>query len=290
MVYIHKMLIRHLFVFKSFLTLLRKLFSIPSIPSCFIAFLPFLIFTCFFLLSLFIFALLFDCFPLLVVDLASSTEQVSEHIYHSIGDDSDSPFTGGQGIDPIPVENGPTIPSSPLEGEEIPPYTPYIGSDEFNKIITDPDLKDDAPCRVDDSHKDHDPEEFLADKSNFPEPPVTTSTPSKQGFFSSLFTKVSQFFHSLASNPKSRDGFKDIAKYQDFVTRQNRAIYNEAVRKAHLTGSCYGMNKDRHNLPFDELVKLYSKSPNREIPPTASFAIKKYILSNLLGISSTKKP
>jgi hypothetical protein len=273
----------------SLLVLLRKLFSIPSIPSCFIAFLPFLIFTCFFLLSLFIFVLLFDCFPLLVVDLASSTEEVSEYIYQSIGDDSDSPFTGGQGIDPIPVENGP-IPSSPLEDEEIPPYTPYIGSDEFNKIITDSDFKDDAPCRVDDSHKAHDPEEFLADKSNFPEPPVTTSTPSRQGFFSSLFTKVSQVFHSLVSNPKSRDSFKDIAKYQDFVSRHNRAIYNEAVRKAHLTGSCYGINKDRVNIPFDELVKLYSKSPDRNLPPAASFAMKKYVLTHLLGISSTKKP
>ena len=298
MVYIHKMLIRHLFVFNILLVLLRKTFSINSIPSCFIAFLPFLISISLFLLSLFILALLFYCFPLLVVDLASSTEEVSEYIYQSIGDDSDSPFAGDQGIDPIPVENGP-IPSIPLEDEEIPPYTPYIGSDEYNKIISDSGLKDDAPCRVEDSHKDHDPEEFLADKSNFPEPPATTSTPSStssvttpsnQGFFSSLFTKVSQFFHSLASNPKSRDSFKDIAKYQDFVTRHNRAIYNEAVRKAHLTGSCYGFNKDRHNLPFDELVKLYSKSPNREIPPTASFAIKKYILSNLLGISSTRKP
>ena len=276
MVYIHKMLIRHLFVFKSFLTLLRKLFSITPISSCFIAFLLFL-------LSLFILALLFYCFPLLVVDLASSTEQVSEHIYQSIGDNFDSPFTDDQDIAPI-------VPSSPLEDEERPSYTPYIGSDEFNKIITDSNLKDDAPCRVEDSHKEHDPEQFLADKSNFPKPPVTTSTLSKQGFFSSLFTKVSQFFHSLTSNPKSRDGFKDIAKYQDFVTRQNRAIYNEAVRKAHLTGSCYGINKDRLNIPFDELVKLYSKSPDRGLPPAASFAIKKYVLSHFLGVSSTKKP
>ena len=272
------------------LVLLRKLFSITPISSCFISFLPFLISFLLFLLSLFILALLFYCFPLLVVDLASSTEQVSEHIYQSIGDNFDSPFTGDQGIDPISFDNGPIVPSSPLEDEERPPYTPYIGSDEFNKIITDSDLKDDAPCRVDDSHKEHDPEQFLADKSNFPEPPVTTSTLSKQGFFSSLFTKVSQFFHSLTSNPKSRDGFKDIAKYQDFVTRQNRAIYNEAVRKAHLTGSCYGINKDRLNIPFDELVKLYSKSPDRGLPPAASFAIKKYVLSHFLGVSSTKKP
>ena len=258
------------------LVLLRKLFSITPISSCFIAFLLFL-------LSLFILALLFYCFPLLVVDLASSTEQVSEHTYQSIGDNFDSPFTDDQDIAPI-------VPSSPLEDEERPSYTPYIGSDEFNKIITDSNLKDDAPCRVEDSHKEHDPEQFLADKSNFPEPPVTTSTLSKQGFFSSLFTKVSQFFHSLTSNPKSRDGFKDIAKYQDFVTRQNRAIYNEAVRKAHLTGSCYGINKDRLNIPFDELVKLYSKSPDRGLPPAASFAIKKYVLSHFLGVSSTKKP
>ena len=258
------------------LVLLRKLFSITPISSCFIAFLLFL-------LSLFILALLFYCFPLLVVDLASSTEQVSEHIYQSIGDNFDSPFTDDQDIAPI-------VPSSPLEDEERPSYTPYIGSDEFNKIITDSNLKDDAPCRVEDSHKEHDPEQFLADKSNFPKPPVTTSTLSKQGFFSSLFTKVSQFFHSLTSNPKSRDGFKDIAKYQDFVTRQNRAIYNEAVRKAHLTGSCYGINKDRLNIPFDELVKLYSKSPDRGLPPAASFAIKKYVLSHFLGVSSTKKP
>ena len=163
------------------------------------------------------------------------------------------------------------------------PYTPYIGSDEYNKILSDSNLKDDAPCRVEDSHKEHDLEQFLADKSNFPEPLVATSTPSssssvatpsEQGFFASLFTKVSQFFHSLTSNPKSRDNFKDIAKYQDFVARHNRVIYNEAVRKAHLTGSCYGMNRDRNNMPFDELVKLYSKSPDRNLPPAASFAIK----------------
>ena len=140
-------------MFKSFLTLLRKLFSITPISSCFIAFLLFL-------LSLFILALLFYCFPLLVVDLASSTEQVSEHIYQSIGDNFDSPFTDDQDIAPI-------VPSSPLEDEERPSYTPYIGSDEFNKIITDSNLKDDAPCRVEDSHKEHDPEQFLADKSNF---------------------------------------------------------------------------------------------------------------------------
>jgi len=277
-------------VFKSFLTLLRKIFSISSIPSCFIALLPFLISIFFFLLSLFILALLFYCFPPLVVDLASSTEEVSKYIYQSIGDNSDSPFTGDPGIDPISVDNGPITPSIPLEGEERPPYTSYIDSDEFNKIILDSDLKDDAPCRVDDTHKDHDPEEFLADKSNFPEPPVTTSTPARQSFFSSLFTKVSQIFHSLVSNPKSRDSFKDIAKYQDFVSRHNRAIYNEAVRKAHLTGSCYGINKDRVNIPFDELVKLYSKSPDRGLPPAASYAIKKYVLSYLLGVSSTKKP
>ena len=237
--------------------MLRKRFSITSIPSCFIAF-----------------------FPLLVVDLSSSSEEVFNHIYHTIGDNSDSLLTGDHGIDPVSVDTDPIISSDSLEGEE---RSPYIGSDEYNKIISDSGLKDDAPCRVEDSHKDHDPEQFLLDKSNFPEPPATTSTPSssssvitpsKQGFFSSLFTKVSQFFHSLISNPKSRDRFKDIAKYQDFVTRNNRAIYNEAVRKAHLTGPCYGINKDRHNMPFNELVKFYSKSPDRSLPPAASFAIK----------------
>jgi hypothetical protein len=211
-------------MFNILLVLLRKIFSISSIPSCFIAF-----------------------FPLFVVDLASSGEEVFNHIYQSIEDNSDSPSSGDKGFDPVAVDPDPI---QPTEG------SPYFGSDEYNKIISNPELKDDAPCRVEDSHKAHDPEEFLADKSNFPEPPATTSTPSNQGFFASLFTKVSQFFHSLLSNPKSRDSFKDIAKYQDFVTRHNRAIYNEAVRKAHLTGSCYGINKDRHNLPFDELVKL----------------------------------
>jgi hypothetical protein len=224
---------------------------------------------------------------LLVVDLVSSGEEVFNHIYQSIEDNSDSPSSGDKGFDPVSVEPNPI---HPTEGP------PYFGSDEYNKIISNPDLKDDAPCRVEDSHKDHDPKEFLADKSNFPESPASTSTSSpvettsNQSFVASLFAKVSKFFHSFISNSTPNDDFKDIAKYQDFVTRRNRAIYNEAVRKAHLTGSCYGFNKDRHNLPFDELVKLYSKSPDREIPPTASFAIKKYILSNLLGTSSTKKP
>ena len=280
---------------KIFLTLFIKSYSI-SLASRFSAFFPFLVFISFFLLSLLILTFLVSYFPLLVVDLSSSSEEVFNHIYHTIGDNSDSLLTGDQGIDPVSVDTDPIISSDSLEGEERPPY---IGSDEYNKIISDSGLKDDAPCRVEDSHKDHDPEQFLLDKSNFPEPPATTSTPSssssvitpsKQGFFSSLFTKVSQFFHSLISNPKSRDSFKDIAKYQDFVTRNNRAIYNEAVRKAHLTGPCYGINKDRHNMPFNELVKFYSKSPDRSLPPAASFAIKKYVLSHLLGISSTKKP
>jgi hypothetical protein len=122
-----------------------------------------------------------------------STEEVSEHIYQSIGDNSDSSLSGGQNIDPISVETGSIIPSDLLEGEES---SPYIGSDEYNKIIPDSDLKDDAPCRVEDSHKEYDPEQFLADKSNFPEPPAT---PSNQGFFASLFfTKVSQFFILLS--------------------------------------------------------------------------------------------
>ena len=84
------------------------------------------------------------------------------HIYHTIGDNSDSPLTGDQGIDPVSVDTDPIIFSDSLEGEERPPY---IGSDEYNKIISDSGLKDDAPCRVEDSHKDHDPEQFLLDKS-----------------------------------------------------------------------------------------------------------------------------
>ena len=74
---------------------------------------------------MFILAFLFYYFPFLVVDFASSTEQVSEYIYHSIEDSSDSPFTGDQGIDPISVDNGPIIPSNPLEGEESPLYSLY---------------------------------------------------------------------------------------------------------------------------------------------------------------------
>ena len=277
-----------MFIKRLLILLLDKLF-ITLVP-WFIAFFPFLIFISFFLLSLFILTFLVSYFPLLVVDLVSSGEEVFNHIYQSIEDNSDSPSSGDKGFDPVSVEPDPILPS---EGP------PYIGSDEYNEIISNPDPKDDAPCRVEDSHKDHDPEEFLADKSNFPESPASTSststsspveTTSNQSFVASLFAKVSKFFHSFISNSTPNDDFKDIAKYQDFVTRRNRVIYNEAVRKAHLTGSCYGFNKDRHNLPFDELVKLYSKSPGLEIPSTASFAIKKYILSNLLGISSTKKP
>ena len=128
----------------------------------FLDFFPFLVFISFFLLSLFILTFLVSYFPLLVVDLSSSSEEVFNHIYHTIGDNSDSPLTGDQGIDPVSVDTDPIISSDSLEGEE---RSPYIGSDEFNKIITDSDLKDDAPCRVDDSHKEHDPEQFLADKS-----------------------------------------------------------------------------------------------------------------------------
>ena len=121
---------------------------------------------------------------------------------------------------------------------------------------------------MDDSHKEHDPEQFLADESTFPEPSAITSIPSSsssvitlsnQGFFAFLFTKVSQFFHSLISNPKSRDSFKDIVKYQDFVTR--------------------------HNMPFDELVKLYSTSPDRGLLPAAPFAITIIFLLSLFPCS-----
>ena len=49
---------------------------------------------------------------MLVVDLASSSEEVSDYIYQSIGNDSDSQLTGDQNIDPVPVETYPTLPSS----------------------------------------------------------------------------------------------------------------------------------------------------------------------------------
>ena len=64
-----------------------------------------------------------DYFPFLVVDLVSSSEEVSEYIYQSIRDDSDSPLTGDQNIDPVSVETDPIHPSGPSVGGE----SPYIG-------------------------------------------------------------------------------------------------------------------------------------------------------------------
>jgi hypothetical protein len=112
--------------------------------------------------------------------------------------------------------------------------------------------------------KDHNPEEILADKSNFPEPPpVTTSTPSKQGFFASFFTKASKVFHSLISNSTPNDDFKEsITKYQNSVARYNRAIYNRAVREAYHTPICSRINEHyRRKISFDEFVKFRIKPP-----------------------------
>lgn len=102
------------------LVLLRKRFSITSIPSCFIAFLPLLVFISFFLLSLFILAFLVSYFPLFVVDLVSSGEEVSDYIYQSIEDNSNSPLSGDQNIDPVSVDTDPIHPSPREDFSEIP--------------------------------------------------------------------------------------------------------------------------------------------------------------------------
>ena len=201
-------------MYKIFLTLFKKSYSIP-LASRFSSFLPFLIFISFFLLVLFFLTFLFYYFPFLVVDLASSREEVSEYIYQSIRDDSDSPLTGNQGIDPVSVEPDSTLPSPWEDFSEISVSDGYEQDDEDYKAFPDvhpgnhpPFLgeKGQLPCIENNDHwEDHNPEEILADKSNFPEPPVPapTSTPSSsspvrttstQGFFSSLFTKVSQLF------------------------------------------------------------------------------------------------
>ena len=311
MVYIHKMLIRHLFVFNILLVLLRKTFSINSIPSCFIAFLPFLISISLFLLSLFILALLFYCFPLLVVDLASSTEEVSEYIYQSIGDNSDSPFAGDQGIDPIPVEIDSIHPSPREDFSEIPVSD---GDEQYSNEYQDshsgshPSFsgeKGQLPCIEDNDHwEDHNPEEILADKSNFPEPPVPAPTPtssvitSKQGFFASLFTKASKVFHSLISNPTPDDDFKEsMAKYQNSVARYNRAIYNRAVREAYHTPICSRINEHyRRKISFDEFVKFHIKPPadhwswTTKSPADSALAIRKLLSLAFSKNSSTRKP
>ena len=95
-------------MFKSFLILLLKSYSIPLVSR----FSPFLTSIFFFLLSLFILIFLVSYFPLLVVDLASSSEEVPDYIYHSIGDNSDSPLSGDPNVDPVSVETRPTLPSS----------------------------------------------------------------------------------------------------------------------------------------------------------------------------------
>ena len=48
------------------------------------------------------------------------SEEVFNHIYHTIGDNSDSPLTGDQGIDPIPVEIDSIHPSPREDFSEIP--------------------------------------------------------------------------------------------------------------------------------------------------------------------------
>jgi hypothetical protein len=257
---------------------------------------------------LFSITFLVSYFPFLVVDLASSTEQVSEHTYHSIGDNSDSPLTGGHGIDPVSVEPDPTHPWS-REDED---YLDFIFPDSskhkpYLDTLTRPPISGDEvrfPCVVNDkSWENHNPEEFFANKDNFraSSDPISTSsvaTTSKQGFFASLFTKVSSFFHSLVSKPKPDDNSKEsISKYQDFVSRHNRVVYNRAISTAHRTPFCTKRNKnDHYKISFEDLVKLNIKPPANHYswtttsPSDKALATRK-LLSNIFSkISSTKQP
>jgi hypothetical protein len=101
------------------LILLLDKLSITLVP-CFIAFFPFLIFIVFFFLSLFILTFLASYFPLFVVELVSSGEEVFNHIYQSVEDNSGSPSSGDKGFDPVAVDPNPI---HPTEGP------PYFGSD-----------------------------------------------------------------------------------------------------------------------------------------------------------------
>ena len=241
---------------------------------------------------------------------------MSEYIYQSIRDDSDSPLTGNQGIDPVSVEPDSTLPSPWEDFSEISVSDGYEQDDEDYKAFPDvhpgnhpPFLgeKGQLPCIENNDHwEDHNPEEILADKSNFPEPPVpapTSTSPSvrttsTQGFFASLFTKASKVFHSLISKSTPNDDFKEcMTKYQNSVARYNRAIYYRAVREAYHTPICSRINEHyRRKISFDEFVKFHIKPPanhwswTTKSPADNALAIRKLLSLAFSKISSTKQP
>ena len=124
----------------------------------FSAFFPFLIFISFFLLSLFILTFLVSYFPLFVVDLVSSGEEVFNHIYQSIEDNSGSPSSGDKGFDPfepVAIEPDPTHPCSREDEDYLNSIFPDSSKHKpYLDTITRPPIDGDKvrfPCVEDDN-------------------------------------------------------------------------------------------------------------------------------------------
>ena len=296
---------------------LIKSYFVPKVSR----FSAFLTFTTLFFLSLFILTFLASYFHLFVFELVSSSEEVFDYIYPSVEDNSDSagahsgshpPFSGERGQLPCIEDNDSWKGHDPIHpcSREDEDYLDYIfpDSSKHKPYIDRPPFPGEEtrfPC-VEDKNgwEKHNPVDFFANKDNFRDfsDPTTTSSPvttaSKQGFFVSLFTKVSSFFHSLISKPKSNDNSKEsITQFQDFVARHNRAVYNRAIRTAHLTPLCTKRNKKDHDkISFEDLVKLNIKPPANHyswttISPADKALFNKNLFSDIFSkISSTKQP